>query len=104
MICSLNSLKGAYIGSNVGRSLDCSSYQACLSARHICESIVQGLRVMIKRGSLFNVCEAHIVTWKAILGTPVVPFCPFYFGVSLFKLNRRRKGTLIMNGLLGNLV
>ena len=38
------------------------------------------------------------------LGTPVVPFCPFYFGVSLLKLNSRKKGTLIINGLLGNLV
>ena len=37
------------------------------------------------------------------LGTPVVPFCPFYFGVSFLKLNSRKKGTLIINGLLGNL-
>ena len=33
------------------------------------------------------------------LGTPVVPFCPFYLGVS----NSRNKCTLIINGLLGNL-
>ena len=38
------------------------------------------------------------------LGTPVVPFCPFYLGVSLLKLNSRKKGTLIIKGLLGNLV
>ena len=31
-----------------------------------------------------------------------MPFCPFYFGVSLLKLNSRKKGTLIINGLLGN--
>ena len=37
------------------------------------------------------------------LGTPVVPFCPFCFGVSLLKLNSGKKGTLIINGLLGNL-
>ena len=33
------------------------------------------------------------------LGTPVAPFCPFYFGVSLLKLNSTKKGTLIINGL-----
>ena len=40
------------------------------------------------------------------LGTPVVPFCSFFFyvGVSLLlKLNSRNKGTRIINGLLGNL-
>ena len=37
------------------------------------------------------------------LGTPVVPFCPFYFGVSLLKRNSRKKGTRIIHGLLGNL-
>ena len=35
-------------------------------------------------------------------GTPVVPFCPFY--LEFPKLNSRKKGTLIINGLLGNLV
>ena len=31
----------------------------------------------------------------------MVPFCPFYFGVSLLKLNSRKKGTLIIiHGLL----
>ena len=33
-----------------------------------------------------------------------MPFCPFDFGVSLLKLNSRKKGTLIINWLLGNLV
>ena len=33
----------------------------------------------------------------------MVPFFPFYFGVSLFKLNTRKKGTLILKGLLGKL-
>ena len=37
------------------------------------------------------------------LGTPVVPFSPFYLGVSLLKLNSRKKGTLIIMRLLGNL-
>ena len=36
------------------------------------------------------------------LGTSVVPFCPFYLGVSLLKLNSRKKGTLVIKGLLGN--
>ena len=39
----------------------------------------------------------------ANLGNPVVPFYPFYLGVSLLKLNSRKKGTLIIKGLLGNL-
>ena len=38
------------------------------------------------------------------LGSPVVPMFPFLFGVSLLKLNIRKKGTLIIKGLLGNLV
>ena len=33
-----------------------------------------------------------------------MPFCPLYSGVSLLKLNSRKKGTLIINGVLGNLV
>ena len=32
-----------------------------------------------------------------------LPFSPFLFGVSLLKLNRRKKRTLISKGLLGNL-
>ena len=38
-----------------------------------------------------------------MLGTPVAPFSPFYLGVSLWKLNGSKKGTLIIKGLLGNL-
>ena len=38
------------------------------------------------------------------LGTPVVPLFPFYFGASLLKLSSWKKGTLIIMGLLGNLV
>ena len=34
----------------------------------------------------------------------VIPFWPFLLGVSLSKLNIKRKGTLIINGLLRNLV
>ena len=37
------------------------------------------------------------------LGAPVVPFYPFSFWVPLLKPNSRKKGTLIMKGLLGNL-
>ena len=37
------------------------------------------------------------------LGSPAVPFCRFYLGVSLLKRNITKKGTLIINGLLGNL-
>ena len=38
------------------------------------------------------------------LGAPVVPFYPFSFWLPLLKPNSRRKGTLIIKGLLGNLV
>ena len=41
---------------------------------------------------------------EAQLGSPVVPFYPFSFWVSLLKPNSRKKGTLIIEGLLGNLV
>ena len=34
----------------------------------------------------------------------MVPFCPFYFRVPLLKPNSKKKGTLIVMGLLGNLV
>ena len=34
------------------------------------------------------------------LGCPVEPFCPFCF----FKPKSRKKGTLLIKGLLGNLV
>ena len=32
------------------------------------------------------------------------PFCPFWCGVSLLKPNSRKKGTLMIKGLLENLV
>ena len=45
-----------------------------------------------------------------LLGSPVVPFCPFSFWVPLLKPSSRKKGTLIIKkgtliikGLLGNL-
>ena len=38
-----------------------------------------------------------------MLGSPVVPFYPFSFWVPLLKPNSRKKGTLIIKGLLGNL-
>ena len=38
------------------------------------------------------------------LGSPVVPFYPFSFWVPFLKPNSRKKGTLIIKGLLGNLV
>ena len=37
------------------------------------------------------------------LGSPVVPFYPFSFWVPLLKPNSRKKGTLIIKGLLGNI-
>ena len=45
-----------------------------------------------------------IIGLYCILFTPPVPFSPFHFGASLLKLNMRKKGTFIVNGLLGNLV
>ena len=35
--------------------------------------------------------------------TPVVPFCLFQFGVSLFRLKNSKKGILVIMRLLGNL-
>ena len=34
-----------------------------------------------------------------LLGSTVVPFCPFWFGVSLLKPNSSKKGTLTIKGL-----
>ena len=50
-----------------------------------------------------HVADPKLVLLHKQLGTPVVPFFPFYFGVSLLKLNSRKKGTLIIMRLLGNL-
>ena len=33
------------------------------------------------------------------LGSPAVPFCPFWFGASLQESSSRKKGTLIVKGL-----
>ena len=38
------------------------------------------------------------------LGAPVVIFFPSHLGVSLLKLNSRRKGARIFKGILGNQV
>ena len=38
------------------------------------------------------------------LGSPVVPFCPFYFRALLLKPNSRKKGTLSIKRLLRNQV
>ena len=40
---------------------------------------------------------------RGLLGAPVVPFYPFFWGVPLLKPNSRKKGTLIIKRLLGNL-
>ena len=34
----------------------------------------------------------------------MLPFCAFYFGVSVLKQDIRKKGTLVVKGLLRNLV
>ena len=39
-----------------------------------------------------------------LLGAPVVPFYPFSFWVPLLKPDSRKKGSLTIKGLLGNLV
>ena len=39
--------------------------------------------------------------WLFSLGIPVVLFSPFYFGVSLIKLDIRKKGTLLLLGYWG---
>ena len=45
----------------------------------------------------------RLVWGSYFLGTPVVPGVPFYFGVSLVKLDIRKKGTFVSKRLLGNL-
>ena len=41
--------------------------------------------------------------FEVLLGSPVVPFCPFSFWVPLLKPKKGKKGTLIIKGLLGSL-
>ena len=59
------------------------------------------------RTVLEGLCKTQICRMLALLffqlGTPVVPFSPFYLGVSLLKLNSRKQGTLMIMRLLGNL-
>ena len=50
----------------------------------------------VKKQSQGSDSEARHFLGKAfhvfmLLGTPVVPFCPFSFGVSLLKLNSRKR-------------
>ena len=49
--------------------------------------------------TLREILEVH----SPFLRSPVVPFCPFSFWVRLLKPNIRKKGTLMIKGLLGNL-
>ena len=59
------------------------------------------LLVVLKSfGGYWDLAEGFTV-WN-YLGTPVVPFYPLYFGVSFFKLNMRKKGTLSIMWFLGN--
>ena len=37
-----------------------------------------------------------------VLGTQLVPSFPFHLGISFLKLNMRKKGTVIVNGILEN--
>ena len=46
----------------------------------------------------------HIASPRCSARFPSVPFYPFSFWVPLLKPNSRKKGTLIIKGLLGNLV
>ena len=40
---------------------------------------------------------------QSLYHIPVVSFCPFSFRVPVLKPNGRKKGTLIIKGLLGDL-
>ena len=55
------------------------------------------------RVSSYHNKETLVFTIDPCLGSPVVPFYPFSFWVPLLKPNSRKKGTLIIKGLLGNL-
>ena len=48
-------------------------------------------------------CSHSLLQVHPELGSPVVPFYPFSFWVPLLKPNSRKKDTLIVKGLLGNL-
>ena len=60
--------------------------------------------IMGELRSRYGVLMALHMAGSIVLGTPVVPFFPFNFGVSLLKQNSRKRGILIIMGLLGNLV
>ena len=49
-------------------------------------------RVLTQCASKIQELETEVLL---LLGTSVVPFFTFYFGVSLLKLNIRKKGTLV---------
>ena len=51
---------------------------------------------------LVTKCPKQSLNLK-LLGTQWYPFTLLIFGLSLLKQNSRKKGTLIMKGLLGNL-
>ena len=74
----------------------------------VCASFcsLQGRLLALSKNALKSVFSGNTVDCSQSLGIPVIPFCillPFLFWVSLLKLNSRRKGTHIINGLLGNL-
>ena len=54
--------------------------------------------------TIFFHCYDYCCFGYVFQGTPVVRFFPFCFWGSLFKLTIRKKGTLIIKGLMGNLV
>ena len=62
---------------------------------------VVGLLALVRQNSRFlNLCHRAL----ALLGSGVAPFCPFYCMVPSLKLNMWKKGTLIFEGSLRNLV
>ena len=53
-------------------------------------------RVLTQCASKIQELETEVLL---LLGTSVVPFFPFYFGVSLLKLNILKKGTVFLGNL-----
>ena len=63
--------------------------------------VVEFIRWGLQRTISISPCQTLT---RNPLGTRVVHFLPFSVGVCLLKLLTRKKGTLVINGLLGNRV
>ena len=87
---------GTFLYSSLSKAVEPSKKMTNKSAPYSC--------ACIELHSCQESAPARLSVHEERLGTPVVPFFLFYSRVSSLKLNMRKKGTLIIKGLLGNLV